>query len=119
MSAINSNSDDRDLEAIRCAQRAHEPSMEEILASIRSIIADEREPAQSAAPQTGAAKAHRGGGRTANCLLQGRRHVATRRIRAVASRGIPVGERRDLAKSRLAPAGTSRFRIPRRCGPAQ
>ena len=51
MSAINSNSDDRDLEAIRRAQRAHEPSMEEILASIRNIIADEREPAQTAAPK--------------------------------------------------------------------
>ena len=51
MSAINSNSDDRDLEAIRRAQRAHEPSMEEILASIRNIIADEREPAKSAAPK--------------------------------------------------------------------
>jgi uncharacterized protein len=49
MSAINSNSDDRDLEAVRRAQRAHEPSMEEILASIRNIIADEREPARSAA----------------------------------------------------------------------
>ena len=41
MSAVNSNSDDRDLEAIRRAQRAHEPSMEEILASIRNIIAEE------------------------------------------------------------------------------
>lgn len=39
MSATNSNSDDRDLEAIHRAQRAHEPSMEEILASIRNIIA--------------------------------------------------------------------------------
>jgi cell pole-organizing protein PopZ len=47
MSAINSNSDDRNFEAIRRAQRAHEPSMEEILASIRNIIADEREPARS------------------------------------------------------------------------
>jgi uncharacterized protein len=51
MSAINSTSDDRDLEAIRRAQRAHEPSMEEILASIRNIIADEREPADTAAPK--------------------------------------------------------------------
>ena len=51
MSAVNSNSDDRDLEAIRRAQRAYEPSMEEILASIRNIIADEREPAQTAAPK--------------------------------------------------------------------
>jgi uncharacterized protein len=51
MSAINSDSDHRELEAIRRAQRAHEPSMEEILASIRNIIADERELAQSAAPK--------------------------------------------------------------------
>jgi uncharacterized protein len=51
MSAVNSNSDDSDLEAIRRAQRAHEPSMEEILASIRNIIADEREPTRSAAPK--------------------------------------------------------------------
>ena len=50
MSAINSNSDDRDLEAIRRAQRAHEPSMEEILASIRNIIADEASPRRSRRP---------------------------------------------------------------------
>ena len=49
MSAISSNSSDRDLEALHRAQRAHEPSMDEILASIRNIIADEREPAKSAA----------------------------------------------------------------------
>jgi uncharacterized protein len=47
MSAINSSSDDRDLEALRRAQRAYEPSMEEILASIRNIIADDREPAKA------------------------------------------------------------------------
>jgi cell pole-organizing protein PopZ len=47
MSAINSNSSDGDLEAIHRAQRAHEPSMEEILASIRNIIADD--PARDAA----------------------------------------------------------------------
>ena len=51
MNAVNSNSSDRDLEAIERAQRAHEPSMEEILASIRSIIADERDPAKRAAPR--------------------------------------------------------------------
>ena len=51
MSAINSNSSDRDLEAIQRAQRAHEPSMEEILASIRNIIADERNPAKGPAPR--------------------------------------------------------------------
>ena len=49
MSAINSNSSDGDLEAIHRAQRAHEPSMEEILASIRNIIADD--PAKGAAPK--------------------------------------------------------------------
>jgi uncharacterized protein len=48
MSAINSNSSDGDLEAIHRAQRAHEPSMEEILASIRNIIADD--PARAKAP---------------------------------------------------------------------
>jgi uncharacterized protein len=51
MSAVNSNSGDRDLEAIQRAQRAHEPSMEEILASIRNIIADERGPAKGPAPK--------------------------------------------------------------------
>ena len=49
MSATNSNPSDRDFEAIHRAQRAHEPSMEEILASIRNIIADE--PAKAAAPK--------------------------------------------------------------------
>ena len=41
MSPINSSSSERDFEAIHRAQRAHEPSMEEILASIRNIIADD------------------------------------------------------------------------------
>jgi cell pole-organizing protein PopZ len=50
MNAPISSSSDRDLEALRRAQRAHEPSMEEILASIRSIIADDREPPSSNAP---------------------------------------------------------------------
>jgi uncharacterized protein len=49
MSAINSNSNEGDLEAIHRAQRAHEPSMEEILASIRNIIADD--PAKEAPPK--------------------------------------------------------------------
>jgi uncharacterized protein len=40
MSAMTSDSGDRELEAIHRAQQGHEPSMEEILASIRSIIAD-------------------------------------------------------------------------------
>src|SRR5579863_5704983 len=44
MSAANSS---YDLDAIHRAQRAHEPSMEEILASIRNIIADD--PARDAA----------------------------------------------------------------------
>jgi hypothetical protein len=61
VNAPNPSSSDRDLESLRRAQRAHEPSMEEILASIRSIIADDREtptvsavvpkPAVSAGPQ--------------------------------------------------------------------
>lgn len=45
MNAPSPTPGERDLEALRRAQRAHEPSMEEILASIRSIIADDREPA--------------------------------------------------------------------------
>jgi cell pole-organizing protein PopZ len=41
-------------DALRRAQRAHEPSMEEILASIRSIIADERTaPPKPPAPLSG------------------------------------------------------------------
>ncbi len=48
MSAPNPNPSD--LDALRRAQRAHEPSMEEILASIRSIIADDRDPAAKPAP---------------------------------------------------------------------
>jgi uncharacterized protein len=51
MSAINSNSSDGDLEAIHRAQRAHEPSMEEILASIRNIIADDPAMGAPRAPQ--------------------------------------------------------------------
>ena len=49
MSAVNSSSGDRETEPLRRAQRAHEPSMEEILASIRNIIIDERE-SEKAAP---------------------------------------------------------------------
>ena len=49
MSPINSNSSGSDFEAIHRAQRAHEPSMEEILASIRNIIADD--PAKGPAPK--------------------------------------------------------------------
>ena len=52
MSAVMSNSGDRELEALRRAQRAHEPSMEEILASIRTIIADDRDAAPAKADQT-------------------------------------------------------------------
>jgi cell pole-organizing protein PopZ len=58
MNAPDSNSGERDLDALRRAQRAHEPSMEEILASIRSIIADDRETAPaSPAPKPAAAPA--------------------------------------------------------------
>ena len=55
MNAPNPSPADRDLESLRRAQRAHEPSMEEILASIRSIIADDREPAAAPAPKVAAA----------------------------------------------------------------
>jgi uncharacterized protein len=51
MSSTNSNPSDRDFEAIHRAQRAHEPSMEEILASIRNIIADDPAKAPPRAPQ--------------------------------------------------------------------
>ena len=50
MSVAASSNEDTEAEALRRAQRAHEPSMEEILASIRAIIADDREPA---APKPG------------------------------------------------------------------
>jgi hypothetical protein len=49
MSSTNSNPIDREFEAIHRAQRAHEPSMEEILASIRNLIADD--PAKGTAPK--------------------------------------------------------------------
>jgi cell pole-organizing protein PopZ len=41
MSPINPNFSDREFDAVHRAQRAHEPSMEEILASIRNIIAED------------------------------------------------------------------------------
>ena len=49
MSAPNPTGGEREFDALRRAQRAHEPSMEEILASIRAIIADDRvaEPRQA------------------------------------------------------------------------
>jgi cell pole-organizing protein PopZ len=50
MSVAAPNNEDREDEALKRAQRAHEPSMEEILASIRAIIADDREPAAPAKP---------------------------------------------------------------------
>jgi len=58
MSATNPNA--TELDALRRAQRAHEPSMEEILASIRSIIADDREPAAKPAPKPAPAPAPAG-----------------------------------------------------------
>ncbi len=53
MSAVSSNTGDRESEALRRAQRAHEPSMEEILASIRNIIADDRENAKASGKAPG------------------------------------------------------------------
>lgn len=57
MNAPNPNAGERDIDALRRAQRAHEPSMEEILASIRSIIADDREPAPKPTAKPAAAPA--------------------------------------------------------------
>ncbi|HEY3718579.1 MAG TPA: DUF2497 domain-containing protein [Roseiarcus sp.] len=59
MSAPNPTGGEREFDALRRAQRAHEPSMEEILASIRAIIADDRvaEPAKPAAASKPAASA--------------------------------------------------------------
>ena len=51
MSVVASSNDEPETEELRRAQRAHEPSMEEILASIRAIIADDREPAPKSGPQ--------------------------------------------------------------------
>jgi cell pole-organizing protein PopZ len=51
MSSTHSTPGDRDFEEIHRAQRAHEPSMEEILASIRNIIADDPAKAAPKAPQ--------------------------------------------------------------------
>ena len=48
MSAVNPSSGDRENEALRRAQRAHERSMEEILASIRNMIVDERDDERAA-----------------------------------------------------------------------
>jgi cell pole-organizing protein PopZ len=50
----NPSSSEKDLESLRDAQRAHESSMDEILASIRSIIAEDREPsaANARAPRS-------------------------------------------------------------------
>lgn len=50
MSVAASSNETAEAEALRRAQRAHEPSMEEILASIRAIIADDREPAPPPKP---------------------------------------------------------------------
>jgi len=43
MSAVSPSSGDREIDSMRRAQRAHEPSMEDILASIRSMMVEERE----------------------------------------------------------------------------
>jgi cell pole-organizing protein PopZ len=45
---------DREEEALKRAQRSHEASMDEILASIRAIIADDKTGASSARPVAGA-----------------------------------------------------------------
>ncbi len=47
MSLVASENASPEAEALQRAQRAHEPSMEEILASIRAIIADDAAPPKS------------------------------------------------------------------------
>jgi uncharacterized protein len=54
MSASNSNSSERAVDEIDRAQRAHEPSMEEILASIRNMIVDDSGKGLSPKPQPAA-----------------------------------------------------------------
>ena len=115
MSAINSSSDDRDLEAIRRAQRAHEPSMEEILASIRNIIADEREAPKSAAlkpaPQRAAAPA------SGPQIVYSKDDCPPQRVASEPSQQRAESmarERREHAQGGLAPAAADRFRGRRR-----
>lgn len=54
MSAANPSSGDREVEASRRAQRTHDPSMEEILASIRNIIIDGGEAEKATPPRIAA-----------------------------------------------------------------
>ena len=78
MSAPNPTGGEREFDALRRAQRAHEPSMEEILASIRAIIADDRaaEPAKPvAAPKPVRER------RSADRLFQGFALASARRSR--------------------------------------
>ena len=99
MSPINSNSSERDFDAIHRAQRAHEPSMEEILASIRNIIADD--PDQGRAAQSAAIGA---GARAAHPLSQGRRGQRSRGGARRASWIAALATGGERADSRLAPA---------------
>lgn len=56
MSATNPSIGDRETEALRRAQRPHEPSMEEILTSIRNMIEDERGTEKGASPRPAPAR---------------------------------------------------------------
>ena len=86
MNAPNPTAGERDFDALRRAQRAHEPSMEEILASIRAIIADDREPAApSPAPQPKPAPS-----RAADRLLQATRFARRRAERHAGARAEPT-----------------------------
>ena len=97
MSATHSNSRDGDLEAIQRAQRAHEPSMEEILASIRNIIADD--PAKGTAPKPQQAPAP-----MPPIVYSSTPGAARRRLRIVPAPG------RERADGRLASAASGRNR---------
>ena len=123
MNAPNPSPADRDLESLRRAQRAHEPSMEEILASIRSIIADDREPRRRAGAQAPPPPARRSSTPTTRRPRRARspprqrrsrprrRHAgARRRVACLAEGGLGNSRRRRAAD---APEPRSRTR-PRR-----
>jgi len=128
MSATNSNSRDGDLEAIQRAQRAHEPSMEEILASIRNIIADDPakgeapKPQQTPAPlpqivySKDAAAPHGGGSGLSQRPDANAPTVVWRRPQAVEPGPPPTPIRSSEARSRCCRRTRSR-RQPCRSGP--
>ena len=101
MSAVNLSASDREHDALRRAQKAHEPSMEEILASIRTIIAEEREPGEDVGVKDPAPRPSR---RRAGC-----RRSSIRRANPADAAAGPARQQRadapleaDRAKGRVA-----------------